>query len=154
LREEALNSSLVFQKRRYMKMKRITLLLSLIIIQGILNQAEAAPFDLRNIITSNSDYNIMWTQQSIYTNYILALFGTNWEVPLWELEMGNFTAMEPRNTILTNLGITDGVLFALGRRNHDTPAPVPEPSVLLLMGTGLIGLAGFIKTNKRSPNRT
>jgi hypothetical protein len=133
-------------------MKSIILLLSLMIIPGFLNQAGAAPIDLHNYVTYNAEYNTVWPQQLMNTNLILALSGTNWEVPLLEVEKGDLTAIDPRNTIVANPGNTGRVLFTLWRNNHDTPAPVPEPPILILLGTGLIGLAGYIKANKRSPN--
>jgi hypothetical protein len=133
-------------------MKRISLLLSLMIILGFLTQTEARPIELRSYITSNTAYNPMWIHQSLYTNQILALSGTKWDVPLLGVEMGNFIATDTMNTIVPKLVNSGSVLFTQRRNNYETPAPVPEPSIMILMGTGFIGFAGYIKVNKRSSN--
>ncbi len=62
-------------------------------------------------------------------------------------------------TIEANGDAGDGILhlasstFSLEYNNNDTPAPVPEPGTLVLIGTGLIVLGAFSVKKKYRTNR-
>lgn len=64
-------------------------------------------------------------------------------------------------SLLTNPALTEqiGLEWTMGCRNDvvqltgdfdgDTPPPVPEPSTLLLLGTGLLGMAGVVRRRRK-----
>jgi hypothetical protein len=133
-------------------MKKINLLIALMILLGTLTQAKAALINIGNFVTYNSAFNTSWPQGILNTSLTLALSGSNREVPLLQAGMGNFKAIDPRNTIVSIQGSTGRGLITLWRNNHDTPAPVPEPSTMIFLGTGLVGLAGYIRIQNKNSN--
>ena len=71
---------------------------------------------------------------------ILAFFGDTGDL----INANGGTAFTTTHNNFANGGTTDGAQFGSGTITIQT-TPVPEPTTLALMGTGILGLAGFVR---------
>lgn len=94
-------------------------------------------FDLDNI-TSYDDYNgptyNLWYQMELAVNLTGPVVGQYFRAEFTQASWSSSTAVGPRICEL------DGYDTYL---DGSTTDPVPEPATMLLLGSGLVGLAGF-----------
>ncbi len=95
------------------------------------------------VIFSGTFTAATWTMQSLPNgthDYVLmgALMGSSGQV-----------LATAQLTVMTGKGFFDGIGLSSGDSNLSGGMSVPEPGTLSLFGTGLLGLAGFIRHKRR-----
>ena len=92
-----------------------------------------------------------WTTFDLSSNMITevglmdlsTLVGTSYNPTDWYLAGGQAGGIMPDAFRLFTGGSTDGNLLAFDNISIESTAPVPEPTTMLLLGSGLAGLAAF-----------
>ena len=139
-------------------MKLSILILSIVMLLGFSNHAGATIINLGDGAIHFTGLTITYPQNLV--NTYLAWPALNVSSPLLGYEIGHLPNAEARDAVykvsfLNNLKTADldyTGSYWLGQsgRKHNNPAPVSEPSTMLLLGSSLTGLVAFLKHNGKS----
>lgn len=141
-------------------MKRSRLILSIVMLLGFSSHAGACIINLgdgdfyykgltitRHQSLVNNYLSLVWPARNVSSS----LPGSSIGHILSDADLRSFVSnVSFLNNLKTeDLGFTGSYGHGQIGREDNNPAPVPEPATMLLLGTGLIGLAGFRKKMKR-----
>ena len=138
-------------------MKLSKLILSLVMVLGFASQSGACIINLGDGAFYYTGLTIT-RHQNLVNNYLSQAWpALNMSSTSLGSEIGHltnvlsstvFSGSLPSNLNIADLGPSGGYGIEQNGNENDNPAPVPEPATMLLLGTGLIGLAGLGKKLK------
>ena len=138
-------------------MKLSKLILSIVMVLGFAFQAGACIINLGDGAFYYSGLTIT-RHQNLVNNYLSQAWpaldvsstslGSERGVLTNVLRSSVFNGSLPSNLNIADLGPTGSYGLDQNGNENDNPAPVPEPATMLLLGAGLIGIAGLGKKMK------
>jgi hypothetical protein len=125
---------------------------------GFSNHAGATIINLGDGAIHFTNLTITYPQNLV--NTYLAWPALNVSSLLLGYEIGHLPNAEARDAVFkvsflnnfktADLDYTGSYLLGQSGRKYNNPAPVSEPSTMLLLGSSLAGLVGFLKHNGKS----
>lgn len=134
-------------------MKLSKLILSIVMVIGFASQSGACIINLGDGAFYYTGLTIT-RHQNLVNNYLsqawpaLEASSTSLGSEIGVLRSSVFNGSLPNNLNIADLGPSGSYGPHQNGNGNDNPAPVPEPATMLLLGTGLIGIAGLGKKMK------